>query len=173
MKASVAIYPRIFISLLIGLGGAWLDSESSYHLLKDPQTRDNARQIVLTIPPGTAERIAAGEDTLTVPSTMTFVEGDLLIVRNEDSVSHQLGPVWVPPGSSGVLEVGAPNNYTYNCSFQKSKAFGMEVLPALTGSTRLEGVLAMGLPTSLMLALYSFLVFPLKTRPSPASERPE
>lgn len=172
MKASVSIYLRIFLSLLIGLGGAWLVSESSYHFLKDPQTRDNAQQIVLVIPPGTAERIAAGEDTLTLPSTMTFVEGDLLIVRNEDSVSHQLGPVWVPPGSSGVLEVGTPNNYTYNCSFQKSKAFGIEVLPALNSSTRLEGVLAMGLPTSLMLALYSFLVFPLKTDPSSASERP-
>ncbi|HCE18461.1 MAG TPA: hypothetical protein DEQ80_11425 [Anaerolinea thermolimosa] len=172
MKTSMAIYLRIFISLLIGLGGAWLVSESSYHFLKDPQTRDDARQIVLVIPPGTAERIAAGEDALTLPSTMTFVEGDLLIVRNEDSVSHQLGPVWVPPGSSGVLEVGAPNSYTYDCSFQKSRVFGIEVLPALTGSTRLEGVLAMGLPTSLMLALYSFLIFPLKTHPSPSSERP-
>ena len=56
---------------------------------------------------------------------MTFVEGDLLIVRNQDSVSHQLGPVWVPAQSSGVLEVVTANNYSYACSFQEDQVMGI------------------------------------------------
>ncbi len=95
---------------------------------------------------------------------MTFVEGDILVVKNQDSVSHQLGPVWVPPLSNGVLQLNQANNYAYTCSFQTSKVLGIEVLPRLTTQVRIEGMLAMGLPSSVMIALYSFLMFPLKPR---------
>ena len=95
---------------------------------------------------------------------MTFVQGDILVVKNEDSVSHQLGPVWVPPQSNGVLQLDQANDYEYTCSFQTSKVLGIEVRERLTTGTRIEGALAIGLPSSVMLALYSFLVFPLKPR---------
>lgn len=164
MKTSTAVALRIFVSFVIGMFGSWLISETSYFMLKDPETRDTVNTITLVIPAGTAERIAAGETPPSLPSSMTFVEGDLLIVKNEDVISHELGPVWVPPQSSGVLEVGNARTYTIACSFQTSKAFGVEVLPALTTNVRLGGVLGMGLPTSVMLALYSFLAFPIKSK---------
>ncbi len=170
MKKSTAIALRIVISFVVGFLGSWLISESSYFVLKDPDTRDTVNRITLVIPQGTAERIAAGEDVLSLPSSMSFVEGDLLVVKNEDSVSHQLGPVWVPPQSSGVLEVGSANTYTYSCSFQTSSVFGIDVRPALTSSVRFGGIFAMALPTSVMLALYSFLVFPIK--PANGDETP-
>ena len=160
-----AVLKRILISIAIGVVGAWIVSEASYQLNKDPDARDEANRVELVIPAGTAERIASGEPAAGIPSRMTFVEGDLLIVRNQDSVSHQLGPVWVPPQSSGVLEIGAARDYSYTCSFSDTKYFGLEVHPQLTLSARIQGVLAMGLPSSVMIALYSILIVPIKTKP--------
>ena len=164
MKLSTAILIRAILSLIAGMLLGWLISEGSYLLNKDPSSRDDARRIELVIPQGTAERVAAGKDVLSMPAKMSFVEGDLLIVKNQDSVSHQLGPVWVPPQSSGVLQVGQADNYEYTCSFQTSKVFGIEVRQRLTFETRLQGAMAIGLPTGLMIGLYSFLVVPFKPR---------
>jgi hypothetical protein len=164
MKNWLPYLVRILFSIVVGMAGAWLVSEISYQTLKDPQGRDQSTRIDLVIPAGTAERIAAGQNTLSLPDKMTFVEGDILVVKNLDSVSHQLGPVWVPPQSNGVLQLNQANDYVYACSFQTSKVLGIEVQPRLTATTRFEGILAMGLPSSVMLALYSFLIFPLKPR---------
>jgi hypothetical protein len=161
-----AVLKRILISILIGLAGAWIVSEASYQLNKDPAARDEANRVELVIPAGTAESIANGEAPVGIPSRMTFVEGDLLIVRNEDSVSHQLGPVWVPPQSSGVLQIGTASDYSYACSFSDTKVFGLEVHPQLTLEARIQGTMAMGLPSSVMIALYSFLVVPIKKKPA-------
>jgi hypothetical protein len=166
MKFSTAILLRIALSLLIGMIAGWLISEGSYRLLKDPGVRDQSREIELVIPEGTAARVAAGEDVLSLPQKMSFVEGDLLIVKNQDTVSHQLGPVWVPPQSSGVLLVGAANDYIYTCSFQTSKVFGVEVRQNLSMETRIQGALAVGLPSTVILGLYSFLIWPIKSQKS-------
>lgn len=170
MNLSRSFLLRIVISFAVGMLGAWLISEGSYLLLKNPETRDTTRRIEIVIPQGAAGRIAAGQEIYSIPANMTFVEGDLLVVKNEDDVSHQLGPVWVPPQTSGVLELGTANQYTYDCSFQASKVMGIEVLPALTVATRIQGILAMGLPSGVMLSVYSFLVFPLKPREEKPAE---
>jgi len=164
MKMWKAVILRLVFSLILGMLGAWGVNEISYQLLKDPNARDQARRIELVIPSGTAEKIAAGEPVLSLPEKMTFVEGDLLVVKNLDSVSHQLGPVWVPPQSSGVLEVGKANTYQYACTFQTSRLFGIEVKPNLTAETRIQGLVLMGLPSAAMLWLYSFLIFPVRSR---------
>jgi hypothetical protein len=167
-----AVFKRILISLVIGLVGALIVSEASYQLNKDPQARDQANRIELVIPAGTADRIAKGESVGDIPIRMSFVEGDLLVVRNEDSVSHQLGPIWVPPQSSGVLQVGAASDYSYQCTFSSTKYFGLEVHPQLTLDARIQGILAMALPSSVMIALYSFLITPIKKETKPAEVHP-
>jgi hypothetical protein len=162
-KMFFAVLLRTAICFLIGVAGGWLISEGSYQLNKDPGARDEPRQVELVIPAGTAEKLAKGEAVLDIPAKMTFVEGDVLVVRNQDSVSHQLGPVWVPPQSSGVLQIQEANSYSYTCTFQQSKILGLDVLPRLTLASRVEGVLAIALPSAVMLTLYSFLVFPMKS----------
>lgn len=162
MNMTQAVLLRIGVALVIGVVGGWLISETSYQSMKDPNRRDEARQIEIVIPEGTAERVAAGEENLSLPETMTFVEGDLLVVRNQDTVSHQLGPVWVPAQSSGVLELITANNYSYACSFQVDQVMGIKVLPRLTLGMRVSGALMIGLPSWVMIALYSFLIFPIK-----------
>jgi hypothetical protein len=89
---------------------------------------------------------------------MIFVEGDILVVKNEDVVAHQLGPLWVPPSTSSVLELNMAERYAYECSFQPQKYMGLDVRPRVTGNTRIQAILAIGLPSGMMLAVYSYLI---------------
>jgi len=157
-----AIMARVIICLLAGIFGGWVISEGSYQLNKNPEARDEANKVVLEIPEGTAERLSKGESASDIPTSLTFVVGDLLVVKNDDTVSHQLGPVWVPPKSSGVLQIDIPDEYSYACSFGETQVFGLTVLPQLTPASRLQGAMTIGLPTALILGLYSTIVWPIR-----------
>ncbi len=158
---------RMSLMIVIGLIFGWVVSEVSF-LASPDRTQREPRRIELLIPEGTAEKIKAGLSVPSIPTNMTFSEGDLLVVKNMDVVSHQLGPVWVPAQSSGVLQIGSESSYTYHCSFTQTQEFGLEVQPALTGWIRLQGIISVGLPTGVMLALYT-LAIPEKKK-DPTSE---
>ena len=55
-------------------------------------------QVVITIPAGTGDRMAAGEDVNLLPPDLSFKLRDHLIVVNEDDQVHQVGPFTVAPG---------------------------------------------------------------------------
>ncbi len=59
--------------------------------------REGAEHMIV-IPEGTAQRLDAGEDVELFPSELSFRLRDQLIVVNEDSVGHQVGPYRVEPG---------------------------------------------------------------------------
>jgi len=158
---------RMSLMIVIGLVFGWVVSEVSF-LASPDRTQREPRRVELLIPEGTAEKIKAGLPVPSIPTNMTFSEGDLLVVKNMDIVSHQLGPVWVPAQSSGVLQIGSESSYTYHCSFTQTQEFGLEVQPALTGWIRLQGIISVGLPTGVMLALYT-LAIPEKKK-DPTSE---
>jgi len=88
---------------------------------------------------------------------MLFVVGDILVVNNQDSVVHQLGPLFIPPGTSASMNLNTEQSYAFACSFQPSKYLGLSVQPPLTFTTRLVGVLEAGLPIGILIALYSVL----------------
>lgn len=152
---------RIAISIALGLILALIFNELSFQFLRSGETR-SPQVIEFVIPPGTAERVAQGEDSLALPTTMTFVVGDVLLVRNDDSVSHQLGPIFIPAGSSASLTFDTVQSYAYVCSFQTERYLDLDVRQPLTLGTRLLGTLFAGLPLGALLALYSMLVWPLK-----------
>jgi hypothetical protein len=150
---------RTVLGLAIGLVLALLISEVSFAFLSNKQsvTREPQR-VDLIIPYGTADQVAAGVYNRSLPSDLVLVQGDILVVKNEDVVDHQLGPIWVPAGTSGVLELNNANKYAYECSFQPTKYQGIDVRPRLDTSTRVEGLLAVALPTGMMLMVYSYLL---------------
>ncbi len=160
---------RISLAILVGLVFGFLVSEISYQLSPDLNQLEPDR-VEVVIPAGTAAKLAAGQP-VTVPEEINFVIGDILVVKNEDTVSHQLGPVWVPAGSSGVLQVGGDQPVTYQCSFTTSRSFGLDVQPALDLWVRLQGMLSIGLPTGVMLALYTLAV-PYKKEDPDSEVRP-
>jgi hypothetical protein len=152
---------RILLSMLAGLIIGTAISELSFIFL-----RENARPpqvIELVIPDGTADRVALGETPPTIPDSMTFVVGDTLLVKNEDMVNHELGPLWIPAGSSATLALDAVQSYAYACSFQPGKYFGLEVHEALTLGTRLYGILSTSIPLGGLIALY-VLILPVKKK---------
>ena len=154
---------RAIILFLISLVLVWAGSEAAYLLQKDKSDRA-ARQIELVIPEGTAASIAAGQPVPSLPEEMVFVVGDTLVVRNQDVSDHQLGPLWVPAGTSASLVMEQANRYAYTCSFQASKFLGLTVKQATTLSTRISA-LGLAVPaTTAFLFVYSILIWPLQPR---------
>ncbi len=87
-------------------------------------------------------------------------------------MSHQLGPVWVPPGASARLEMKQAEQIAHTCSFQATRYLGLDVRQPSTLGTRLTA-LAVAAPTmtSLFFCL-QFTVFPDKES-SDSSDKPE
>ena len=95
---------------------------------------------------------------------MDFVVGDVLVVKNQDSVSHQLGPTFVPPGASATLKLDEANDDSYACSFQPSRNLGIVVRARVTLETRLQALLLAAPPMAILIALYSLIVWPVRKK---------
>ena len=157
---------RLLISLLIGLALGAAISEIPFIFLQE--TARPPQEVVLTIPLGTAEQVARGEQPPSIPPDMIFVVGDTLIVKNDDAVDHKLGPLWIPANSSAQLPLGQVENLAFECTFQPGKYFGLDVHEPLTISTRIFGIIFAGLPMGVLIALYSLIVPVKKTENVPA-----
>jgi hypothetical protein len=166
------MYPRslvirkIIVSAILGLLFGVLVSEVPFLFLQE--TVRPPQEITLTIPAGTSEQIERGEQPPSIPENMTFVVGDRLVIKNEDSVNHKLGPLWIPANSSAELSLDQEESLAYECSFQPGKYFGLDVHEPLTLGTRLYGILFVAFPMSIMIALYSFMILPKKKENAPA-----
>ena len=154
------VIKRILISIGLGLLIGTLISEVPFLFLRD--TARMPREIVLTIPPGTADEVARGEQPPSIPENMTFVVGDRFVVKNDDSVDHKLGPLWIPANSSAELSLDQEENLAYECSFQPGNYFGLDVREPLTPGTRIYGIVYVAFPMAILIALYSFLITPKK-----------
>ena len=147
---------KILVSIGLGLLLAALISEVPFLFLRE--TARAPREIVLTIPAGTADEVARGEKPPSIPENMTFVVGDKLVVKNQDSVDHKLGPLWIPSNSSAQLSLDQEENLAFECSFQPGNYFGLDVHEPLTLGTRIYGIIYVALPLTILIALYSFIV---------------
>ncbi len=158
------IIKRLVISVVIGLVFGLILSEVTFFFLGETARKPETTQII--IPAGTAELVARGEQPPTLPQGMIFVVGDLLVVVNDDLVDHQLGPLWIPAGTSGQLVLGEPENLAYECSFQPGNYIGLDVREPLTLYTRIYGILFSGIPFGFLIALYS-VILPVKKKNDP------
>ena len=156
-----SIYRRIAVCLLAGLGLGAVISEASFYFLGGPETRPS-KVIELDIPAGTAVRVSEGRSDPVLPSNITFVVGDTLVVRNLDSVTHQLGPLLIPAGTSSSMRMDAAQDYSAACSFQPSRYIGLIVVSPLTLGTRLVGIFEAGIPMGLLFLLYGLFAIPSK-----------
>ena len=154
------VLKRILLSVVLGLLIGVIVSEVPFLFLRE--TARPPREIVLTIPAGTSDQIARGEQPPSIPENMTFVVGDTFVVKNEDAVDHKLGPLWIPANSSAQLSLDQEENLAYECSFQPGKYFGLDVRQPLTPRTRLYGIFYVALPMMILIALYSLVLTPKK-----------
>lgn len=159
MPPAKTIVTRIIVSILIGLLIGVAINEITFLFLRE--TARAPKVIEIVIPNGTAEQVARGETPPTIPDSMTFVVGDTLLVKNNDTADHELGPLWIPAGTSASLSLDAAESYAYSCSFQPGQYFGLDVHEALTTGTRLYGIFFTGVPLGVLIALYA-LIMPTK-----------
>lgn len=159
---------RLFVVFLISLAVVVAISEGA-HFLQNDQNDRAPKTVQLVIPSGTADRIAAGESAPGIPQDMVFVLGDVLEVKNEDKVPHQLGPVWVPPGATGSLVLENANKYSFTCSFVPSHYLGLDVRQGTTLAVRMTAILFATPTTMALFFIYSLLVFPVKPRQKTAA----
>jgi len=150
------------LGLIFALSAALVLAGSEIFFRLQNETAERApRQVTLVIPEGTAEQVAQGESVPSIPDEMVFVVGDILVVRNEDVVDHELGPLWIPAQSSVSMPMDEPQDYTAECSFKPENYLGLTVRKATTWETRMQAVVAAAPATTIFLFLYSLLVFPL------------
>lgn len=151
---------RLIIVFLISLILVWVGSEVSFYFLKESSDRA-PETIELVIPAGTAELIAGDQPNPSIPEEMVFVLGDTLVVKNDDSVDHQLGPLWIPPQSKASLVLDTADRYAYSCSFQPSQYLGVNVKQPTTWETRLVA-LGFAVPaTTAFIFIYSLVLWPI------------
>lgn len=143
----------VALSLFAGILLALVMTELAYKFQVKSQDRDG-KQLRLVIPLGTAILLQAGGESPAIPSDMTFVVGDVLVVENQDNADHQLGPLFIPKGASAKLEFKKSENLAYACTFTPEKYLGLEIKQPLTFATRMTGVLSAGIPLGTLMALY-------------------
>lgn len=153
------IWKRLAISFVIGMVIGVAISEIPFLFLRE--TARPPQDVVITIPLGAADQVARGEQPPSIPDEMIFVVGDVLVVKNEDVVDHQLGELWIPSSSSAQLALEEEASLAFTCSFQPGNYFGLDVREPLTTSTRLLGIFYTGIPMFVLIALYS-LIIPVK-----------
>jgi len=150
---------RVAVGILLGCLFGWLISEASYALTPDKESAQRPpRTINLVIPYGTADQVNEGVNNPSLSANLTFVQGDVLVVKNEDKVAHRLGPLFIPAQTSSALSLDTANQFSYACTFEPDKYIGLTVLPRVTSGTRLQAILAIALPTGMMLAVYSYML---------------
>jgi hypothetical protein len=161
MNRRKLILKRIMLSMGIGLLIGFALSEISFQFLKEinraPQT------VTMEIPEGTSELVAQGLNPPSIPEDMVFVVGDVLVVNNYDQEDHQLGPMWIPAGGTASLRLDEEQNFIFKCSFNPKNAFGIDVQEPVTLETRLSGIFFAGVPMGAILALYSVVIWPIKS----------
>lgn len=155
------VIKRILYSLLAGLIFGLVFSEATFLILG--QTAREPKIIQITVPAGTAELVARGEQPPSIPKDMAFVVGDTLEVVNQDNVDHQIGPLWIPPGTSASFVLGKPESLAYECSFQAGNYIGLDVHQPLTIFTRIYGILFAGIPMGMLFAIY-MVILPSKKK---------
>ncbi|NTU82632.1 MAG: hypothetical protein HGA45_25225 [Chloroflexales bacterium] len=92
----------------LGLGGVWILREA----------RASARSYVVRVPPGTAARIASGEQIEVFPQRieLKLSQYDTLVIRNDDSEPMTVGPYRIEPGQRFVQHYEGPGTFDMVCS---------------------------------------------------------
>ena len=164
-KKTLRLFFRRFLLVFgISLIGVFVLSEIAYAILQEGEDK-LPMEVVLVIPDGTAEKVAAGEEEPNIPDEIIFIQGDTLRVDNEDQVPHQLGPVFIPAGSSASLKMDEAENFEYSCSFRPTQYLGLNVREATTLNIRLIALGYVTPATAIFIFLYSLVIYPLEPSP--------
>lgn len=73
-------------------------------------------QLTYVIPAGTGTRIDAGEQVELIPTQLDLKVGDSMVVTNQDSRTHVVGPFSVRAGETITYNFSRPSVYKGECT---------------------------------------------------------
>lgn len=83
-----------------------------------PSAKHAGGTIRITIPAGTAARLAAGQRTSGVPTRIVARVGDTLRLLNSDRSEHMIGPFYVGPRQEMTVPLERAGVYSTTCALQ-------------------------------------------------------
>ncbi len=86
--------------------------------------------VTFTIPPGTAQQLAAGNQVITLPNELTFSVGDTIVINNQDDAVHTFGPFTILPNTTLTKQFRTVKTYQSSCTFHKDQQMMLVVQPA-------------------------------------------
>ena len=86
--------------------------------------------VIVNRPPGTKVKLDVTRDGKTVPIELTLGLNDQLLLRNQDEVPQQFGPVLIMPGQSFRLPFEVASTYSFACTAHASGQMSVIVDPA-------------------------------------------
>jgi hypothetical protein len=91
----------------------------------------DSRDALFAIPKGTWARRMAGNKVEILPERIDLTLGlnDILLLRNDDEVPQQFGPVVIMPGQSFRLPFEVASTYSFACSAHASGQMSVVVAP--------------------------------------------
>lgn len=123
----IVLIPIVIVSGLL-LGRA-LGSSGDSPAGLDISSADDATELAydFTIPPGTAGRIAAGEEIEIMPAELIVKVGDAIRITNNDSADHVVGVFFVASGETLTQRFNSEGVLSGECSVHPSGAFTLRV----------------------------------------------
>lgn len=124
----IVLIPIVIVSGLL-LGRAFDGSRDDSSTGLAISGADDATEFAydFTIPPGTAGRIAAGEEIEIVPAELIVKVGDAIRITNNDSADHIVGVFFVASGETLTQRFNSEGVLSGECSVHPSGAFTLRV----------------------------------------------
>ena len=155
LRIRLRLSPRLLqwvACMAAGIGLAGFISTAAWIALSDGPLRD-PENVEVRIPAGTAEAIERGAAVSPIPANLRFVQGDSLVLRNEDSVPHTVGSYSVGPGTTLTLPLGRASSSSLLCSFHPQGSIALDVRPRTSPLMVLWPTLIIGIPLGIVLAV--------------------
>jgi hypothetical protein len=91
--------------------------------------------LVFVIPRGTASADMRGEPIFTIPSEITVISGQSVVIQNDDQAMHYFAEVPIAPGQTYRKVFGRPGAFGYggilSCSISERKSVTVTVVNQL------------------------------------------
>jgi len=124
----VILVPLVIVSgLLLGrsMGGSDDNSSAGIQIAGADDAGEYAHDF--NIPPGTADRIAAGQVVEIVPAELVVKVGDAIRIVNNDTEDHIVGVFFVASGETLTQRFNSEGVLEGECSVHPSGAFTLRV----------------------------------------------
>lgn len=150
-----------------GLLTAGLISLLSWVFLADRPARDPG-DVELVIPVGTYQKIQSGQPGSLIPKGLDLVQGDTLVVVNQDDHTHQIGQQTIPAGDTVRMLLAQSSSQTLLCSFHPSGQLGINIQGTSSPLNILWPTLILGIPFGIVAGIVQVIFSRLETSAAPA-----